>query len=476
MNWKLVFQGLVGLTIISSMGLYAQIAEDALRYSQTGIGVGAQTQGLAGTSVGIASDFSALFSNPAGLGQQHEFDFSMGLSNFSATNDVSFDNSKISSSSNSLSIDNIGLVYPIATQRGSFTLAFGYGHVANYGGSAQFGGFNIGNSITQSIDGGILYDLYLSDTLGHSFLNNKNLQQNAVVSEKGGMNHWSFGGSMEVSPNLFSGISLNFASGSYTYDCLYTENDTRNNYTVFPADVSQFNYEQMYTDNISGINALFGLLFKEDIFSVGISLRTETLYDISEDYSQMYGSKFYPTTANPAGDQYSVVTPLISYSYRVTTPMVLSGGVSVYPIQWLMIAGDFEYTDWTQVSMKSDDPGADASLQLENQRAATLFRATTNLRGGAEATLFDIGLKLRAGIAWKPSPYAADANTHNYDQYYYTAGAGIKVDKNTWINLSCALGYQKSQMNAADLFSVPGLAANENINTSIVNVSLSYKF
>ena len=107
MNWRLVFRGILGLTIISSMGLYAQIAQDALRYSQTGIGVGAQTQSLAGTSVGIASDFSALFSNPAGLGQQHEFDFSMGLSNFSANNDVSFDNSKISSSSNSLSIDNI---------------------------------------------------------------------------------------------------------------------------------------------------------------------------------------------------------------------------------------------------------------------------------------------------------------------------------------------------------------------------------
>ena len=51
------------------MGLYAQIAEDALRYSQTGLGVGAQTQSLAGTSVGIANDFSALFSNPAGLGR-----------------------------------------------------------------------------------------------------------------------------------------------------------------------------------------------------------------------------------------------------------------------------------------------------------------------------------------------------------------------------------------------------------------------
>ena len=278
MNCRLLFRGILGLTIISSLGLYAQIAEDALRYSQTGLGVGAQTQSLAGTSVGIANDFSALFSNPAGLGQQREFEFSMGLSNFSANNDVSFDNSKISSSSNSLSIDNLGLVYPIATQRGSLTLAFGYGHVANYDGSAQFGGFNVGNSLTTNtniISPDILSDIYLIDTLGRPFLNNGNLQQKAVVSEKGGMNHWSFGGSMEVSPNLFGGISLNFASGSYTYDCLYTENDTKNIYSVFPGDVNQFSYEQMYSDNLSGINALFGLLFrKEDKFSIGISLRT----------------------------------------------------------------------------------------------------------------------------------------------------------------------------------------------------------
>ncbi|MFZ1976851.1 MAG: hypothetical protein WAV76_02755 [Bacteroidota bacterium] len=473
MNCRLLFRGILGLTIISSLGLYAQIAEDALRYSQTGLGVGAQTQSLAGTSVGIANDFSALFSNPAGLGQQREFEFSMGLSNFSANNDVSFDNSKISSSSNSLSIDNLGLVYPIATQRGSLTLAFGYGHVANYDGSAQFGGFNVGNSLTTNtniISPDILSDIYLIDTLGRPFLNNGNLQQKAVVSEKGGMNHWSFGGSMEVSPNLFGGISLNFASGSYTYDCLYTENDTKNIYSVFPGDVNQFSYEQMYSDNLSGINALFGLLFrKEDKFSIGISLRTPTIYDVSEDYSQTYGSIF------DNGQSYSVISAGSS-SYRITTPMVISGGVSVYPLPWLMLAGDAEYTDWTQVSMESDDPVLDASLQQENQRATTLFRATTDLRGGAEVTLFDIGLKLRAGISWKPSPYAADANTHDYDQYYYTAGAGVQVDRNTWINLSCALGYQKSYRQTEDLFSIPGLVTSENINTSIVNVSLSYKF
>jgi long-subunit fatty acid transport protein len=156
--------------------------------------------------------------------------------------------------------------------------------------------------------------------------------------------------------------------------------------------------------------------------------------------------------------------------------MVLSGGFSVNPIGWLMLAGDAEYTDWTQVSMESDDPAVDAGLQQENQIAKTLFRATTNLRGGAEVTLFDLGLKLRAGVAWKPSPYAADANTHDYDQYYYTAGAGIQVDRNTWINLACALGYQKSYRQTEDLFSVPGLMTSENINTTLINVSLSYKF
>jgi long-subunit fatty acid transport protein len=277
---------------------------------------------------------------------------------------------------------------------------------------------------------------------------------------------------MEVSPNLFAGISVNITSGNYTYDCLYTENDTKGNYTVFPADIDEFSYEQTYRDDLSGVNALFGLFYKkENKFALGITLRTPTKYEISEDYSQTYGSKFDPI----GGITYSYsVLSSSSFSYRVTTPMVISGGVSVYPLSWLMVAADAEYTDWTQVEMESDDASVDAGLQTENRWAKNNFRATTNLRGGAEVTLFDLGVKLRGGISWKPSPYKADENTHDYDTYYYTAGAGIQIDRNTWVNISYALGYGK---RTNDWFgSTTGIYTNENLTTNFVNVSLSYKF
>ncbi len=129
----------------------AQFAEDALRFSQFGSSVGARSQAMGNTVVGVADDFSALFGNPAGLSQQKNFDFSVGLSRLGYGNDVTFLNNKTTNNNNAINLNNLGLVYPIATVQGGLTFAFGFGRVANYTTTAQFDGFNHGSSIIQSL-------------------------------------------------------------------------------------------------------------------------------------------------------------------------------------------------------------------------------------------------------------------------------------------------------------------------------------
>ena len=58
------------------------------------------------------------------------------------------------------------------------------------------------------------------------------------------------------------------------------------------------------------------------------------------------------------------------------TPTVLSGGISVQPLDWLLLAGDAEYTDWTQMEFDSNNP----DLIQENRNIKNWMRATTNLR------------------------------------------------------------------------------------------------
>ena len=59
--------------IFSLQGLHAQYAEDALRYSQLGLGVGARQLGMGNATVGRVDDYSALFWNPAGLALERSF-------------------------------------------------------------------------------------------------------------------------------------------------------------------------------------------------------------------------------------------------------------------------------------------------------------------------------------------------------------------------------------------------------------------
>ena len=140
---------LIVIGIQTQLG-YAQYAEDALRFSQFGSSIGARSQGMGNTVVGIADDFTALFGNPAGLSQQKSYEFSAGLSRLGYNNNVTFFGKKLTDDNNAINLNNLGIVYPIATIRGGLTFAFGFGRVANYTSVASFDGFNSGSSIVRS--------------------------------------------------------------------------------------------------------------------------------------------------------------------------------------------------------------------------------------------------------------------------------------------------------------------------------------
>jgi long-subunit fatty acid transport protein len=278
---------------------------------------------------------------------------------------------------------------------------------------------------------------------------------------------------MDVGPNISLGVSLNFASGSYSYDRTFIENDSKNLYTVYPYDFNQLTYESTYNDDITGFNALFGFMYRRPgLFSIGAAVRTATTYDISENYADVAQSKFkngdvlvYPSSYPTPASQ--------SVKYRVTTPYVLSGGVSVQAFDWLVVAGDAEYTDWTQMELGSDD----IDFSTENHWIKTNMRATTNLRAGAEATIVKYGLKLRAGIIDNPSPYQGDPSS--FDQIYYTAGMGVLLDERTTLNAGFAYGtWKQSRSNYSYSTSVAtyDVASSESITTTMLNLTLSYRF
>jgi long-subunit fatty acid transport protein len=147
----------------------------------------------------------------------------------------------------------------------------------------------------------------------------------------------------------------------------------------------------------------------------------------------------------------------------------------VQATDWLLLAGDAEYTDWTQMEFTNNNP----DLQSENRVIRDILQPTTNLRGGAEVTLWKYGVKLRGGITYNPSPYKGDPK--NYDQVYYTAGVGLALDQNVALNASYAYGTWKTFRDNYYLdFAIPQLAApsrtSESVKLNTLNVTLSYRF
>ncbi len=274
---------------------------------------------------------------------------------------------------------------------------------------------------------------------------------------------------MDIARGLSIGITLNYVSGRYTYDRTYEESDPGNRYTTYQylasTDFNNFVWHSTIRSDLSGFNALFGLMYqKAGKFKIGATVRTPTTYEISETFTDDYQNTF------DNGDTPIPITTEGPTNYKVVTPMVLSTGVSVRPLDWLLIAGDAEYTDWTQMEFDSDNP----DLIQENRNIKNWMRDTWNLRGGTEVSIWNLGLKLRAGIEWKPSPWKNDPK--EFDQTIYTAGVGVLLDESSTVNASFALGDWKTFRDNYYLGNTPASRTSELITTKTINITFTYKF
>ena len=469
-------------------GARAQYAEDVLRFSQSGLGVGAKALGMGTATVGWIDDYSALFWNPAGLATIRDFEFSAGLGMSSYGDKATFFGTNTSADMRFTNLNNLGIVYPIPTSRGSLTFAFGYGRTADYSSIVSFNGFNPSSSIVRSlapdtdlltmsqsdalnyINNNIPFLIYLADTSNDYFypIVTDSVQQSGTVTEGGGMNTWSLGGAIDIAKDFSLGVSLNILTGSYSYDREYTESDSRNVYHasyVFPWNFDTFTYTSTIRSDLSGFNALFGFMYrKQGRFRIGATVKTPTTYEISETFSDQGTSRF------DDGSSYSSGAFSGKTTYRIKTPVVMAVGASVQIVDWLMLAGDAEYTDWTQMQFDSDNP----DLVAENRTIQTIYKPTTNLRAGAEVTLWGLGLKLRGGYVLNPSPYKGDPSS--FDQKYYTAGAGFIVDENITLNAGYAYGTWKTFRDNYYLGGAVASRTSESVTTHRFNFTLSYRF
>ncbi|HTY58873.1 MAG TPA: outer membrane protein transport protein [Bacteroidota bacterium] len=471
--------------------VFAQIPEDALRMGTPGIGVGARAIGMGGAYTGVASDFSALYWNPAGLAQAVHAEFSMGLNYNNIGNSSTYFGTGEQYTVNATNLNTLGLVFPIPVARGSAVVAFGFDRSASFTSGLSFHGFNPNSSIIQTyarngdfepadLSGNLAYQLYLADTTVSGRWNSPltgRLTQLGQILESGGLNNWSVGGAIDIGKNLSLGITLTYLSGSYRYDHTYREEDRNGYYTSMPLA----NYQTFYSlamndyiaDDIAGWNAKFGLMFRApDLFRLGITVKTPTAFNLRETFGTPASS---PVTAALGSAGAGVTTTFDpgegSSEYDIHTPWVFGAGASLI-LRDLVLSADAEYTDWTQLEFAN----ASGDVLANNQTIKQIFVGTTTVRAGAEYDIHQIGLRLRAGYMYIPSPYRGDPTS--FDQKYITAGLGLLLGESTMVDLAYAHGmwdsfvYSYTDPNGV----IPPPSVDESVKTNNFFLTLTYRF
>ena len=438
------------LALIQPIQLLGQFPEDALRLSTPGFGVGARSLGMGNAYTGVANDFSALYWNPAGLAQMRYGEFSFGLSQLNFKDKSTFFSTQDSYTNNATNLNTLGLTFPAPVRRGSLVLAMGFARQGYFNTGLSFEGFNPISSIIQSYApnggvapadpaGNIAWELFLADTVGGRWRSPilDRVTQRGQVTEGGGVNNWSIGGAVDIGKNLSVGVALTYLSGSYKYNRTYVEQDQRNIYTTaaYPYDFKSLTIEEFIDSDISGTSAKFGLLYrKPDRFRIGIAVKTPSWYHIREDFGTT-GRSVLDSVSATVTNMFGPFESSGSGEYDVISPWVFSAGVSAI-YRDLVLSGDIDYTDWTQLEFDDANP----DLIALNKDFKSIFGATANWRLGLEYDFQELGIRARGGFMYNTSPYTRDQSSR-FDQKYITAGLGVLLSESTMLDVAYARGW-----------------------------------
>jgi long-subunit fatty acid transport protein len=476
-----VLSAMVVLMLSQHTPAQAQYPEDALRFSTPGFGVGSRALGMGNAYTGVANDFSAIYWNPAGLAQAQLDEFTFGVSYLNNVDTSQFFGTQGTYSTGAFNLNALGFVHKLPTQRGSFVVALGFQRQNSFASGLSFNGFNPNSSIIQTsarngaaypsdLSDNIAYQLYLADldTVNGRFISpiTNRVTQGATVVEGGGLNNWSIAGAMDIAPDLSLGITLTYVAGSYRYDRNYEETDPAGIHNQFPFDFQRLTIDEYVESDITGVNATFGLLYRiPDRFRLGFSVKAPTAFSVKENFGVSARSYFDNGDVRPVDAPFETKS---SGTYDINSPWVYSGGISLI-VNNLMLAADAEYTDWRELEFVHANP----DVMAQNDEIRKQFRDTWNLRGGIEYDLFGLGVRLRGGFIYNPSPYQGDPSS--FDRKTITGGLGIMLAGSTMLDLTYARGwYETFRYNyiQGDISS----RTDEAITTNTFLMTFSYRF
>ena len=462
------------ITFLYTNNSFSQGIPDVLRLGEPGIGLGARALGMGNSYIGLSDDASAMFFNPAGLALIKEIEVSGGINYDRVKNNTTFFNSKTNVRNNSTKFNRFSIVLPYPTYKGSLVFGAAFQSVKNFNSSISFDGFNNGsNSMIQDLlDTDVPFDLFLTDTANNTPINGK-LNQSGNILSKGSINNWAFSGAVEISKNLFVGLTVNGISGSFNSNNDYFEDDAKNLYQgetavgePFTTDFKTLHLNRILNWDLKGWFAKAGLLYQINKHArFGATVQFPQYYTIEEQFLVSGYSEF--GTGNFVDldtDKYSD-----NVRYDIVTPFKFSAGFS-FSISGLLLNAEGSYTDYTQLSIENQKGLSIQYVGGVNKDIINSLDQVFSYNLGAEYIIPVAGLRIRGGYFVQPSAYKNDPT--QFDKKYVTAGLGFLLAQNIGVDIGYAHGWWK---NIGDNYGVNVSRTFQNITSDRILVDLTYR-
>ncbi len=449
--------------LIISLGLplAGQNVFDAISLTYGETGAGSKGISQAGANVAMSNDYYSLYWNPAGLTLLQKSQFVLDISHQSYNNEAVFAGSSTDETWRYTRLRSIGFAIPLPTTRGSAVLAFGYNRIHEMDQNLIFSGFNTASN------GLSFSEISGTDTLDFPF--DKDLQQTEHVLNEGSIGQWSFGGAIALSPKVNVGISFDFINGSTEYQWDYLQEDTQNNFSVFPGDYYSYELIRIVNTDYSAFGIKTGANIQiSPALKAGINVGLPVTYTVEENY----GENDILTYDDGYEDAYDYGNG--RYKYKIKMPFYFDAGLA-FTGKLLSVEAGMRYRDWSQLRFETEDDGVesiagDNELLALNNDIADQLRATVNYHLGGEIAIPAYGLKIRGGYAYKPVPLK-DMDT-DMDRKYFTFGLAYEADQYVTFNLSFVRASWKQFTEDAY---TPG-GTEENINKDQTLLGIIYNF
>jgi hypothetical protein len=453
----------------------AQTGEDALRFAERAPATGARLMGMGGVGIAGVGDYSAFFTNPAGLGYIGSSQFAGALTSLAATDESRYQTSGFTTFGEgdlrSTYLGNLAYLYKVPTAQGALVLGAAYNQINTFDRNLRFGGPNATNSISDSFlpypdefevvtsngnpqpefsndipelayFGGAIE--FLSENVGtdeplfyQAVAPGTTIEQFGDVLEEGRMNELSVGGAWEAAQNVMVGASANFSFGTYQFNSRFEEDDANNengvnDYVVIldSGELRGFDflrYDQGFESDLTGINIRAGVSGEiAEGIRLGFTAETPTYYNVSETYSRAIETFF--DEGGSLDDAQSG-----EFEYEIYTPWRLGGGVA-WRNNDIFVSGDLEYVDWSQLELDSDHTSFDEANRTIRENLDPVW----NARLGAE---YQFGsLAVRGGLAWQPDPRSFeiehDGNETDRSKTFFSAGLGYQFAERFLIDVA----------------------------------------